>query len=165
MTELLSVEHLTVSFRRGTAAVDDVSLTVGRGETVGLVGESGSGKTTIGRAILGLVTASSGRIRFDGSRTGNEAASGRGHPAGRVQTVFQDPSSSLNPARTVGRSIIEPLAARGTASTASLRERTLELLPGLSACRRNRPRVTRTSSPADSGSGSRLPGRWPRRPS
>jgi len=138
VTDLLSVENLTVSFRRGSAAVDDVSLTVARSQTVGLVGESGSGKTTIGRAILGLVTPTSGRIRFDGTRPGNEAASGRGHPARRVQTapiqtgliqtVFQDPGSSLNPARTVGRSIAEPLAALGTASAASLRERTRELL-------------------------------------
>jgi oligopeptide/dipeptide ABC transporter ATP-binding protein len=128
MTDLLSIEHLTVSYHRGTAAVDDVSLTVGRGETVGLVGESGSGKTTIGRAVLGLVPVSSGRIVFDGTQIGNVPASERGTLAGRLQTVFQDPSSSLNPARTVGHSIVEPLAAAGTATRASLRERTRELL-------------------------------------
>ncbi len=128
MTELLSVEHLTVSFRRGTTAVDDVTLTVGRGETVGLVGESGSGKTTIGRAVLGLVTVTSGRIVFDGKEIGNVQASARGVLASRLQTVFQDPGSSLNPARTAGYSVVEPLAAARTGSAASLRARALELL-------------------------------------
>jgi len=129
MTDLLlSVEHLTVSFRRGTAAVDDVSLTVRRGETVGLVGESGSGKTTIGRAVLGLVTVTSGTIVFDGTEIGNVPASARGTLASRLQTVFQDPGSSLNPARTVGHSVVEPLAAAGTVSTASLRARARDLL-------------------------------------
>jgi oligopeptide/dipeptide ABC transporter ATP-binding protein len=128
MTDLLSVEHLTVTYHRGGAAVDDVSLTVGRGETVGLVGESGSGKTTIGRAVLGLVTVTGGRIVFDGTQIGNVPASARGTLASRLQTVFQDPGSSLNPARTVGHTIVEPLAAAGTATRASLRERARELL-------------------------------------
>jgi peptide/nickel transport system ATP-binding protein len=128
MTGLLSVEHLTVSFRRGTAAVDEVSLTVGRGETVGLVGESGSGKTTIGRAVLGLVKVTSGRIVFDGTEIGNVPASARGTLASRLQTVFQDPGGSLNPARTVGHSVAEPLAAAGSVSAASLRARAGELL-------------------------------------
>lgn len=128
MTDILSVEHLTVSFRRGTAAVDDVSLTVGRGETVGLVGESGSGKTTIGRAVLGLVTVTSGSIVFDGTEIGNVPASARGTLASRLQTVFQDPGSSLNPARTVGHSVVEPLAVAGATSSASLRARARELL-------------------------------------
>jgi peptide/nickel transport system ATP-binding protein len=128
MTELLRIAHLTVSFRRGTAAVDDVSLTVARGETVGLVGESGSGKSTLGRAVLGLVTAARGSILFDGTEIGNVPAAARGALSRRVQTVFQDPSSSLNPTRTIGYSIVEPLAAAGDASTASLGMRTSELL-------------------------------------
>ncbi len=128
MTSLLSVEHLTVRFGRGTTAVDDVSLTVRRGETVGLVGESGSGKTTIGRAVLGLVTVTSGRIAFDGTEIGNVPASARGILASRLQTVFQDPGSSLNPARTVGRSVVEPLAAAGPVSAAHLRARAREQL-------------------------------------
>lgn len=128
MTELLGVEHLTVSFCRGTAAVDDVTLTVGRGETVGLVGESGSGKTTIGRAVLGLATVTAGRIVFDGTEVGNLPAPVRGIVANRLQTVFQDPGSSLNPARTVGYSIVEPLASARTVSAGSLRARAHELL-------------------------------------
>jgi oligopeptide/dipeptide ABC transporter ATP-binding protein len=128
MTELLSVEHLTVSFGRGTAAVDDVTLAVGRGETVGLVGESGSGKTTIGRAVLGLAPVTAGRIVFDGTEIGNVPVPVRGVLASRLQTVFQDPSSSLNPARTVGHSVVEPLAAARTVSAASLRARAGELL-------------------------------------
>jgi peptide/nickel transport system ATP-binding protein len=128
MTGLLSIEHLTVSFRRGTTAVDDVTLTVGRGETVGLVGESGSGKTTIGRAVLGLVSIASGRIVLSGTEIGNVPASARGPLTSRLQMVFQDPSSSLNPARAVGHSVVEPLAAAGPASAASLRVRAVELL-------------------------------------
>ena len=128
MSELLSIEDLTVSFRPGTAAVDDVTLTVSRGETVGLVGESGSGKTTIGRAVLGLVAVTGGRIVFDGTEIGNVPASARGMLVSRLQTVFQDPGSSLNPARTVGHSVVEPLAAARTVSSAGLRARALELL-------------------------------------
>ncbi len=128
MTEILSVEHLTVSFRGGPTAVDDVTLTVGRGEIVGLVGESGSGKTTIGRAVLGLLTVTSGRIVFDGTEIGNAPASARGTLTSRLQTVFQDPGSSLNPARTVGRSVVEPLAAARALSAAGLRARAIELV-------------------------------------
>src|SRR6188508_1416725 len=66
-TPLLEVRNLTVRFnKKGPPAVDDVSFTIARGETLGLVGESGSGKTTIGRAILGLQPVTSGQILFDG---------------------------------------------------------------------------------------------------
>ena len=130
MTALLIVENLTVAFRRGTAAaVDNVSLTVNANETVGLVGESGSGKTTIGRAILGLAPVTSGRILFDGADIGGVAAASRGPTARRIQTIFQDPGGSLNPARTVGFSIAEPFrAAGGRRGTAAAGQRTAELL-------------------------------------
>jgi oligopeptide/dipeptide ABC transporter ATP-binding protein len=128
VTSLLTIEHLTVSFRRGGAAVDDVSLTVGHGETVGLVGESGSGKTTLGRAVLGLAPVTAGRVLFDGADVSNVDAARRGPLTRRLQAVFQDPRSSLNPARTVGFSIAEPLAAAGTADRRTLNQRTRELL-------------------------------------
>jgi ABC-type oligopeptide transport system ATPase subunit len=108
MSPLLSVEDLTVSFRRGFVAVDQVSLTVGRSETVGLVGESGSGKTTVGRAVLGLVKPAGGRIVYDGPG------------ARRIQMVFQDAGGSLNPARSVGFSIGEPLRVAGVGPSADV---------------------------------------------
>ncbi len=125
MTPLLSVENVSVEFARGVTAVDQASLTVGRGETVGLVGESGSGKTTIGRAVLGLVPIASGRIILDGTEIQNETVTGR--LASRLQMVFQDPAGSLNPARTVGYSVAEPARAAGAGSAAAGR-RARELL-------------------------------------
>jgi oligopeptide/dipeptide ABC transporter ATP-binding protein len=134
MTPLLSVENVTVAFARGITAVDQVSLTVARGETVGLVGESGSGKTTIGRAALGLVPVTSGRIVLDGAEIGNVAVTARGRLASRLQMVFQDHAGSLNPARTVGYSVAEPArAAGGSASAAGVRARELLTAVGLPA--------------------------------
>ncbi|MEU6595189.1 ABC transporter ATP-binding protein [Streptomyces sp. NPDC046881] len=91
--------------KRAFTAVDDVSVTVRRGETLGVVGESGSGKTTLGRMLVGLLEPTAGEIRHGGSpHTGVNPA---------VQMVFQDPVSSLNPRRSVGESIADPLRARG----------------------------------------------------
>ncbi|MGW1619089.1 dipeptide ABC transporter ATP-binding protein [Streptomyces sp. NPDC002172] len=91
--------------KRAFAAVDDVTLTVHRGETLGVVGESGSGKTTLGRMLVGLLEPTAGEVRYDGhARVGVNPA---------VQMVFQDPVSSLNPRRSVGESIADPLRARG----------------------------------------------------
>jgi peptide/nickel transport system ATP-binding protein len=94
-------------------AVDGVSMKVMPGETVGLVGESGCGKTTLGRAILGLVAATSGKILL-----GGRDSSGFDRKAWRsirkdVQVVFQDPYSSLNPRLTIGEAIAEPMAVHG----------------------------------------------------
>src|SRR5690349_7859357 len=77
-TPLLEVRNLTVRFnKKGAPAVDDVSFTIARGETLGLVGESGSGKTTIGRAILGLQPVTSGQIIFEGRDITKTSASQR----------------------------------------------------------------------------------------
>ena len=110
---VLQIEDLHVTYRhRGwrrapVRAVDGVSFSVQAGETVGLVGESGSGKSTIGRAILGLVQPSTGRIALHGrERTAHGSAK---RLADVVQAVFQDPYSSLNPSRTIGRTLTEPL--------------------------------------------------------
>ncbi|GHK00868.1 dipeptide ABC transporter ATP-binding protein [Streptomyces sp. NPDC003753] len=101
------------------AAVDDVSLTVRRGETLGIVGESGSGKTTLGRMLVGLLEPTAGEVRHGGiARAGV-------HPD--VQMVFQDPVSSLNPRRSVGESIADPLRARGS-DERRIRGRVRELL-------------------------------------
>jgi len=120
---LLSVENLQVHFpiRAGILrrrigwlrAVDGVSLTVHEGETVGLVGESGCGKTTTGRAIMGLVKATGGRIRFGGR---DITALGRGamrEVRRHMQYVFQDPFASLNPIKSAGEIVAEPLRIHG----------------------------------------------------
>ncbi|MGW6526230.1 MULTISPECIES: dipeptide ABC transporter ATP-binding protein [unclassified Streptomyces] len=90
--------------KRAFAAVDGVSLTVHRGETLGVVGESGSGKTTLGRMLVGLLEPTAGEVRYEG-----RVSSGV-NPT--VQMVFQDPVSSLNPRRSVGESVADPLRAR-----------------------------------------------------
>ncbi|GAA3132947.1 dipeptide ABC transporter ATP-binding protein [Streptomyces echinatus] len=106
--------------KRAFAAVDDVSVTVRRGETLGVVGESGSGKTTLGRMLVGLLEPTAGGIRYEGRpHTGVNPA---------VQMVFQDPVSSLNPRRGVGESIADPLRARGERDESRIRGRVTELL-------------------------------------
>ncbi|HEY3774005.1 MAG TPA: ABC transporter ATP-binding protein [Solirubrobacteraceae bacterium] len=130
---LLSVDGLTVSVQNGArTAVRDVSLHVGRGETVGLVGESGSGKTLTCRAVLGLLPSGceldTGRITFDGSevaeldRRGWEALHGA-----RIGAVFQDPTSYLNPSLTVGRQLSEVLQVKRGLGRAAARDEALEL--------------------------------------
>lgn len=109
---LLQVRDLTVSYRHGGRAhhaLDQVSLDVRAKETVGIVGESGAGKSTLGRAVLGLVPVTAGTIRLGGQDITRLTRRDRVALAARLQVVFQDPDSSLNPARTVGSSLAEPL--------------------------------------------------------
>ena len=113
---LLQVEGLTVCFKRGRrtiTALDDVSFEVGAGETVGLVGESGSGKSTVARATVGLAPIQTGTIRFGDEDVTRLSFKQRRELYRHVQMVFQDPYSSLNPARTVGSTLAEPLEAYG----------------------------------------------------
>ncbi|MGW5864355.1 dipeptide ABC transporter ATP-binding protein [Streptomyces sp. NPDC055239] len=112
--------------KRAFAAVDDVSLTVRRGETLGVVGESGSGKTTLGRMLVGLLDPSAGEIRHGGG-SASASASADGTRAG-VQMVFQDPVSSLNPRRSIGESIADPLRARGERDDSAVRARVSGLM-------------------------------------
>ncbi|MFG2451177.1 dipeptide ABC transporter ATP-binding protein [Streptomyces sp. NPDC048512] len=120
---VLEAVGLRREFGRGKqrfAAVDDVSLTVRRGETLGVVGESGSGKTTLGRMLVGLLEPTRGSIRYEGREQSGVRPS--------VQMVFQDPVSSLNPRRSVGESIADPLRARGERDEGRIRARVRELL-------------------------------------
>ena len=121
-------------------AVDDVSLTIGRGETLGLVGESGCGKSTLCRTILRLIEPTSGSIRFEGREIAGLSRR-RMRPLRReMQMVFQDPYASLNPRKRVGQIVGDPLKRQGIASGAELRRRVYELLErvGLSAEHYNR---------------------------
>ena len=120
---LLSVEDLVVHFATESGlirAVDGVTLSIERGETLALVGESGSGKSTVARAILGLVPPTSGTIRFEGAALPPLGAAARRPYLKRIQMVFQDPDSSLNPrlsvATSIARSISSMVRARGSAS-------------------------------------------------
>ncbi|MXX72990.1 MAG: ABC transporter ATP-binding protein [Gemmatimonadetes bacterium] len=109
-------------------AVDGVSFRLERGETLGLVGESGCGKTTTARAVLCLTRPNSGRVVFDGVDVGRATARELRALRPRMQMVFQDSYSSLNPRRTVGRSIAEPLLQHTKLSRMERNERVAELL-------------------------------------
>jgi peptide/nickel transport system ATP-binding protein len=109
-------------------AVDDVSLEIMPGETVGLVGESGCGKTTFGRAILRLEEPTAGEVYFEGQNILTYSADQMRALRRQMQIIFQDPFSSLNPRKTVSAIIGEPLLIHGEKSRRVRDERVLELL-------------------------------------
>jgi peptide/nickel transport system ATP-binding protein len=113
--------------------VDDVTLDVYPGETLGLVGESGCGKTTLGRSILRLIEPTSGQILFKGQDLATlnpkEMRAMRKH----IQIIFQDPYSSLNPRMTIGNAIMEPMQVHGIlANDSERRRKVIELLERVS---------------------------------
>jgi oligopeptide/dipeptide ABC transporter ATP-binding protein len=120
--------HYSVRSRRRrdlVRAVEDVSMSVSRGETVGLVGESGCGKSTLGRILVGLDRATSGRVTFDGKPLD---VSSPWAVRRQVQIVFQDPYASLNPRLTAAAAISEVLTVHRICPKSEVRERVIELL-------------------------------------
>ncbi|MGW6132239.1 ABC transporter ATP-binding protein [Cellulomonas sp. NPDC055163] len=135
---IIEVDHVTkvyglrgrrmFSRSESFTAVDDVSFVIPRGRTVAVVGESGSGKSTVAKMMLDLVKPTSGVIRFDGGAVGGADRTAEVAFRRRVQPIFQDPYSSLDPLFTIGRTIEEPLRAHGVGSTTERRQRVRELL-------------------------------------
>lgn len=138
MTQLVDVQGLKVYFpiRSGAIprvtgyvkAVDDVSLNINAGEVFGLVGESGSGKTTLARAILRLLTPTSGQILFDNADLLKIGKSELKRAREHMQVVFQNPFLSLNPRMTVRNLIAEPFKAHRKLSEEEITQRALRLL-------------------------------------
>jgi oligopeptide transport system ATP-binding protein len=141
MTELVETRGLTKEFRVGgglrrlaggrggrLVAVDDVSIGIPRGETLGVVGESGSGKSTLGKLLLQLERPTSGDILFDGASILGGGATDRRRLRKRIQVVFQDPYSSLNPSMTVRQALGEVLAVHHIGTRETRRTQVDELL-------------------------------------
>src|SRR5580692_4594236 len=131
---LLQVESLEKAFRTRSAksasvkAVAGVSFTLRRGETLGLVGESGCGKSTLSRLILSLLDPDAGKVSIDGIDFTHSSGRAKREARRRIQIVFQDALSSLNPRMTVGTNIAEPMRLQGLGSAASRRAEAQRLL-------------------------------------
>jgi peptide/nickel transport system ATP-binding protein len=128
---LLKVENLVVEYVVGNKivhAVSDVSLSIARGETLGLVGESGCGKSTLGRAVLRLRPTVSGRVLFDGEDLTAMQGDALRKMRRRVQLIFQDPIASLNPRRRIGDIIAEPLVIAGVKDPSERHQRVCNAL-------------------------------------
>ncbi|NMJ42292.1 dipeptide ABC transporter ATP-binding protein [Roseomonas sp. JC162] len=120
---------LIVAKQVGTVrAVDGVSFSVNRGETLALVGESGCGKSTTARLVLRLIEPSAGSIRFEGVDVTRITGAAQRAMRRRMQIVFQDPYASLNPRLTVAETIAEPMLVHGIGDAAARRKRVEELL-------------------------------------
>ena len=136
---LLDVENVTkhfpitkgIVFKREVAAVkalDGVSLTVRRGETLGIVGESGCGKSTLARVIMRLLEPTSGTVRFDGADLTHLSDNEMRVHRRELQMIFQDPYASLNPRKRVGSIVAEPLEVHAIGNDTSRKRRVQELL-------------------------------------
>ncbi|PTT70398.1 ABC transporter ATP-binding protein [Arthrobacter sp. HMWF013] len=128
---LLQVEGLTKKYGTGASAVtavDEVSFTIGRGETLGLVGESGSGKSTTGFCVLQLTTPTSGSVKLEGVELVGLSSRRLRSYRKEMQIVFQDPYDSLNPRMTVQQIVAEPLRIHSRSTRSGEKSKVHELL-------------------------------------
>lgn len=125
---LVTVRNLTKVFDGRIRAVDDISLDIHSGETLGLVGESGSGKSTLGRLILRLIEPTSGSVMFDGTSVYSAPPSHLRRLRREMQIIFQDPFGSLDPRMTVEQVVTEPLIVHETMSRELRLQRAGELM-------------------------------------
>jgi peptide/nickel transport system ATP-binding protein/oligopeptide transport system ATP-binding protein len=131
-------------------AVDGVSFSIAKGETLGLVGESGCGKSTVGKTILKLIEPTAGKILLGGEDVTSLKPGAMWPHRRRIQTIFQDPYSSMNPRLSAGKIVGEPLENFGVASGRELEARVAKLFEG---CGPKRCASTPTNSQAASASG------------
>ena len=129
---LIHAEHVSKYFKvsggKMLHAVEDVSLDIHRGETLGVVGESGCGKSTLGRTLVGIYVPTKGRVIYDGKEVNYNSIKERNAFTRKAQIVFQDPYASLDPRMTVGSIIAEGMEIHGLYDEAGRRRRVEELL-------------------------------------
>lgn len=128
---LFEVKNLKKYFKVSSGylhAVDDVSFSIGKGETLGLVGESGCGKSTIGRTLLRLIPHTAGEVYYKGEDILKFSSTRMRELRKEMQIIFQDPYSSLNPRKTIGQIIAEPLVINNIVEKKELTERVADLL-------------------------------------
>ena len=129
MVEYVVDKNIFGKIKKKVVAVNNVSFDLFRGETLGLVGESGCGKTTIGRAILQLIEACSGKIEFEGTMLNEIKGERLRNIRKKIQIIFQDPYSSLNPRLPIGEAILEPMEVHNLyANKKERKQKVLELL-------------------------------------
>lgn len=129
--KLIEVQNLKKYFRVSEGelhAVDDVSFSIGKGETLGLVGESGCGKSTIGRVLLRLLPHTSGQVLYNGENVFDYDEQKMFAMRTKMQMIFQDPYSCLNPRKTIGQIIAEPLLINKLVSRSEVNQVVLELM-------------------------------------
>lgn len=140
MNKLLQIEHLKKYFKTGRGmlhAVDDVSLSIDAGKTLGIVGESGCGKSTLGRTILNLTPATSGSIKFEGEEITTLDKAKMHEMRKRMQLIFQDPYASLNPRYCVEELISDPLKVYKVCNSKDeLKKRVMELMDTVGLAKR-----------------------------